>query len=76
MDDVMPSRDGPENLRILKRPLKVTVEFFESLPAEILNTTRCATHGGDGEWVSILSLALAFMICVSVFLSPRTETRN
>ena len=68
----MPGRDGPENLRILKksrlkvkigprrqrveflplrrelgiRPLSRRVEFFESLPTEILNITRCAERWG------------------------------
>ncbi len=60
-DDVMPGRDGPENLRILKKnqlrldgggrelgllPLRHVVKFCRSLPTEILNTTRCAARGG------------------------------
>ena len=49
MGDIMPRRNGPENLRILKRQLSFlllrhAVEFFGSLLAEILNTMRCATR--------------------------------
>ena len=41
IDDVIPRRDGPENLRILKRrqlsflPLGHAVEFFGSRPTEM-----------------------------------------
>ena len=54
----MPRRDGPENLRILKRQVVEfsAVEFFGSLPAEILNTTISAARGGGSGGVSIVWL--------------------
>ena len=59
VDDVMPRSDGPENLRILKEklsflPLWRAVEFFGSLLADILSTTRSAARWGG---VSIVWLA-------------------
>ena len=82
VDEVMPRRDGPENLRILKwrqlgiRPLKdvvefstvgIVVKFFGSRPADI---NWCAAHWGG---VSIVWLAKNW---VSVLVSPWTEGRN
>ena len=64
MDDVMPRRDSPENLRILKRqqlsflPLRRAVEFFGSRPAEMNRDLKhhkmCRTLGwGQHSMVSI-----------------------
>ena len=64
VDDVMPRRDVPDNLRILKRrqlrwdswgielgllPLRYVVKFCRSLPTEILNPTRYAARWGWGQ---------------------------
>ena len=63
VDDVMPRRDGPENLRILKRQLVEVNHWrwwlsFSDLDRqrwiEILNITRCSTHEeGQRSMVSI-----------------------
>ena len=54
MDDVITRKDVHENLKILKRqlsflPLMRAIDFFGSLPAEILNTTRCTACRDDGQ---------------------------
>ena len=87
VDDVIPRRDGPDNLTILKRvcwdwtvearvrfwPLKDVVGFFWSLLTEILDFTRCAARWGG---VSMVWLAKTFKNCVSLLASPWTEVRS
>ena len=64
MDDVMPRRDGPDNLKILKRqqfgflPLRRAVEFFGYRLAEMNgdlkhHKMRCALWWGQHNMVSI-----------------------
>ena len=72
VDDIMPGKDAPENLRILKKsqlrldhgcrklnylPLRHVVGFFGSLPTEILNTTRCTARWDEVSIVRIVSLS-------------------
>ena len=54
-------------------PLKDVVGFFGSLPTEILDRTRCAARWGV---VSIIWLAKTFKNCVSLIVSPWTQTRS
>ena len=73
VNDVMPIRNGPEDLRILKRGSWIlTVGFFGSLPTEILNITRRAARWGR---ISIVWLAKTFKNCVSL-VSPWIGARN
>ena len=90
-DDVMPGRDDPENFQDFEKKfswgwlLKQAFEFLVSDQIgsyflgldwqrwiEILNITKYAMHEG----VTIVCLAYAFRICVSLLVSSRTEGRK
>ena len=72
VNDDMPGRDGPENLRILKKRrlrldrwgiefclllLRHLVKFCRSLPIEILTTTRYTVRWGGVSIIRIVSLS-------------------
>ena len=80
IDDVMPGRDDPENLRILKRRSWIlTVEICSWVFR--ISTDRDLKHHkmhrelgwGQHSMVSIIRLAKTFKNCVSLLVSPWTE---
>ena len=81
VNDVMPRRDGPENLRILKRvswdwtieaelgllTLRRVVKICRSLTTEILNTTSYVARWGWGQHSKN---------CVSLLVTPMDRRKK
>ena len=91
VDDVTPRKDGPENLRILKRrveikPMRQVLDFdrwgieldLGRWRRESLPTEilNITRCAACCDWVSIVWLAKTFKNCVSLLVLPRTKVRS